>query len=174
MTAKSITRIMRRRTRTIRTSRSAMCRRWRRCNSSSRSYFRTTSASKCGSCRPLLGDFALGFVGGVVDLGLEAFEQTLQEGIGVGALILKLVGVGDVPGEVGEDDAPGEGVLPGATADADVLALLGDPDPHDFEGRFVALRYWWTAQSFFGAHLHPCPTRFAVVTLAYNGCGLCV
>src|SRR5258708_15874212 len=105
MTAKSITRIMRRRTRTIRIFRSAMCRRVRRCNSSSRSYFRTTSASKCGLCCPLLGDFALGFVGRVVDLGLEAFEQTLEECIGIGAFVLKLVGVSDVAGEVGEDDA---------------------------------------------------------------------
>ena len=54
-------------------------------------------------------DFALGFVGGVVDLGLEAFEQALEEGVGVGAFVLKLVGVGDVAGEVGEDYAPGEG-----------------------------------------------------------------
>jgi len=89
-----------------------------------------------------LGDFAFGFVGGVVDLGLEAFEQTLEEGVGIGALILKLVGVSDVAGEVGEDDAPGEGIFPSAAADTDVLALLGDPDPHDLEGRFVALRGW--------------------------------
>ena len=40
-------------------------------------------------------DFALGFVGGVVDLGLEAFEQALEEGVGVGAFVLKLVGVGE-------------------------------------------------------------------------------
>ena len=91
----------------------------------------------------LLGDFALGFVGWVVDLGLEAFEQTLEEGIGVGAFVLKLVGVSDVAGEVGEDDAPGEGVFPGAAADGDVLALFGDPDAKDLEGRFVTLRYWW-------------------------------
>src|SRR5436305_1647943 len=60
-------------------------------------------------CCRLLGDFALGFVGGVVDFCLEAFEQTLEEGVGVGAFVLKLVGVGDVTREVGEDDAPREG-----------------------------------------------------------------
>jgi hypothetical protein len=51
--------------------------------------------------------------------------------------------VGEVAGKVGKDDAPGEGVLPGAAADADVLALLGDPDAEDLEGCFVALCYWW-------------------------------
>ena len=104
-----------------------------------------------------MGDFTLGFVSGVVDLGLEAFEQALEEGIGVGAFVLKLMGVGDVPGEVCKDDAPGEWGLPCAAADADVLALFGDPNTHDLEGRFVALCYRWNAQMFVGAHLHPCP-----------------
>ena len=75
-----------------------------------------------------LGDFAFGFVGGVFDFGVEALEETLDEGVGVGLGVLKLLGEGDVAGEVGEDDAPGEGVFPGARADGDVLALLGDPD----------------------------------------------
>ena len=91
----------------------------------------------------LLGDFALGFVGGIVDFRLEAFEQTLEERVGIGGFILKLMGVSDVPGEVSEDDAPGEGVFPGTIADADVLALFGDPDAQNLEGRFVALRYRW-------------------------------
>ncbi len=102
----------------------------------------------------LLGDFALGFVGGVVDFGLEAFEQTLQEGVGVGAFILDLVSVSDVTGEVGEDDAPGEGVFPGATSNADVLALLGDPDAHDLEGCLVALCCRWNGQIFLDTHFH--------------------
>ena len=46
-------------------------------------------------CCRLLGDFALGFVGGVIDFGLETFEQTLEEGISIGAFVLKLVGVGE-------------------------------------------------------------------------------
>ena len=51
-------------------------------------------------------------------------------------------------GEVGEDDAPGKGVVPCAAADADVLALLGDPDAEDFEGGLVALGDGWNAQYF--------------------------
>ena len=93
----------------------------------------------------LLCDFALRLIGRVVDLGLEAFKKTLQKGIGVSAFVLELVGVSDVPGEVGEDDAPGEGVFPRAATDADVLSVLGDPHPQDLEGRFVALRYGWDA-----------------------------
>ena len=31
---------------------------------------------------------------------------------------------------------------------------FGDPDAHDLEGSFVALRYRWNAQIFLGAHLH--------------------
>jgi hypothetical protein len=87
-----------------------------------------------------LGDFALGLVGGVFDFGLEAFEEALEEGGGVDGFLagLELVGEGDVAGEVGEDDAPGEGILPSAGAKADVLALLGHPDAKDFEGGFVA------------------------------------
>ena len=54
-------------------------------------------------------DFTLGFVGRVVDFGLKSFEQALEEGVGVGAFVLKLVGVGYVAGEVGEDNSPGEG-----------------------------------------------------------------
>jgi hypothetical protein len=49
------------------------------------------------------------------------------------------MGVRNVAGEIGEDDTPGEGILPCATADADVLAVFGDPDAKDFEGGFVAL-----------------------------------
>jgi len=86
----------------------------------------------------LLGDFAFGFVGGVFDFGVEAFEQAFDEGVGVGFGVLQLLGQGNVAGEVGEDDAPGEGVFPGAGADADVLALLGDPDAEDFEAGLVA------------------------------------
>ena len=86
----------------------------------------------------LLGDFAFGFVGGVFDFGVEAFEEARGEGVDVGAGMLEVVGEGDVAGEVGEDDAPGEGVLPGAGADADVLTLLGDPDAENFKGGVVA------------------------------------
>ena len=70
---------------------------------------------------------------------MEAFEEALEEGLGVDLGVLHLVGDGDVAGEVGEDDAPGEGVFPGAALNADVLALFGDPDAQDFEGGFVAL-----------------------------------
>lgn len=90
---------------------------------------------RCG----LLGDFAFGFVGGVVDFGFEAFEEAFEEGFGVDFVVLHFVGVGDVAGEVGEDDSPGEGVFPGAGADGDVLTLFRDPDAEDFEGGFVAL-----------------------------------
>jgi len=86
----------------------------------------------------LLGEVAFGFVGGVFDFGMEAFEEALDEGVGIGFGVLELLGEGDVAGEVGEDDAPGEGVVPGAGADADVLALLGDPDAEDFEGGLIA------------------------------------
>ena len=90
------------------------------------------------SSGPLLGNFAFGFVGGVFDFGVEAFEQAFDESFGVGVGMLDLLGEGDVAGEVGEDNAPGEGVFPCAGADADVLALLGDPDAKDFEGCLVA------------------------------------
>jgi hypothetical protein len=62
------------------------------------------------------------------------------------------MGVRDVPGEVSEDDSPGEWVFPGAAANADVLTLFGDPDTEDLEGRFVALRYWWNAKNLFDTH----------------------
>ena len=102
----------------------------------------------------LLGDFAFGFVGGIFDFGVEAFEEAGDEGVEVGVVVgvLKLVGEGDVAGEVGEDDAPGERVLPGAGADGDVLALLGDPDAEDLEGRFVALRGWGDRQVLVCGH----------------------
>ena len=70
---------------------------------------------------------------------MEAFEETGEEGILVEFVVLDFVGVGDVAGEVGEDDAPGEGVFPGSAVNADVLAVFGDPDAEDFEGGFVAL-----------------------------------
>ena len=63
-----------------------------------------------------MGDFALGFVGGVVDLGLEALEQALKEGIGVGAFVLKLVGVGDVVNVSGRQ----------VVCRADVFSVLGE------------------------------------------------
>jgi len=100
----------------------------------------------------LLGDFAFGFVGGVFDFGVEAFQQALDEGVGVGFGVLELLGEGDVPGEVGEDDAPREGVLPGAGADADMLALLGDPDAEDFEGGLVAGGGGRDVELFGGGH----------------------
>jgi hypothetical protein len=56
-----------------------------------------------------------------------------------------------VAGEVGKDDAPGEGVVPGSAADADVLALLGE----DFEGSLVALGDGWNAQYFLRTHVSP-------------------
>jgi hypothetical protein len=93
----------------------------------------------------LLGYFALGFVRRVVDLCLEAFEQSGQKRIGVSTFILKLMRERDVAGEIGEDDAPREGVFPGAAANADVLALFGDPDAHNLEGCLVTLCDWWNA-----------------------------
>jgi len=100
----------------------------------------------------LLGDFAFGFVGGVFDFGVEAFEEPFDEGFGVGLRVLELVGEGDVAGEVGEDDAPGEGVFPGAGADADVLALFGDPDAQDLKGSFVAGGGGRDVEVFVGCH----------------------
>ena len=105
----------------------------------------------------LLGDFAFGFVGGVFDFGVEAFEEAGEEGVLVELVVLDFVGVGDVAGEIGEDDAPGEGVLPGAAVNADVLSVLGDPDAEDFEGGFVALGGGGRVEVFFicchGRHL---------------------
>ena len=40
----------------------------------------------------LLGDFALRLVGGVVDLGVKAFEEAVEESLGVGGFVLQLVG----------------------------------------------------------------------------------
>jgi hypothetical protein len=106
----------------------------------------------------LLSDFAFRLVGRVIDLGLKAFEKTVEEGVGVGALILQFVGVGDVAREIGEDYAPGEGIFPCTTTNADVLTVFGDPDAKDFEGGFVALCYGWNAEYFFDAHLYSCLT----------------
>ena len=100
----------------------------------------------------LLGDFAFRLVGGVVDFGFEAFEETGEEGFAVEASGLHFVGERDVAGEVGEDDSPGEGIFPGAAADADVLALFGDPDAENFEGGFVALGGGGDIQEFVGSH----------------------
>ena len=100
-----------------------------------------------------MGDFTFGFVGGVVDLGFEAFEEAVEEGVLVDGGTLQLVGVGDVAGEVGEDDAPGEGVFPRPAADADVLALFGDPYAEDFEGGLVALGGWGWVEVFVGGHI---------------------
>ena len=86
----------------------------------------------------LLSDFAFGFIGGVFDFGVEAFEEAFDESVDVGFGVVELLGEGDVTGEVGEDDSPSEGVLPGAGADADVLTLLGDPDAENFKGGVVA------------------------------------
>lgn len=100
----------------------------------------------------LLGDFAFRFVGGVFDFGVEAFEEALDEGVDVGFGVLELLGEGDVAGQVGEDDAPGEGVFPCAGADGDVLALLGDPDAEDFEGGLVAGGGGRDVEMFGGGH----------------------
>jgi len=60
------------------------------------------SVDCCRQLEPfsLLGDFAFGFVGRVLDLGLEALDEALQERIGVDGLLagLELVGEGDVAG----------------------------------------------------------------------------
>ena len=95
-------------------------------------------AKNAPAVKALLGDFAFGLVGGIFDFGVEAFEQAFDEGVDVGFGLLELLGEGDVAHQVGEHDTPGEGVFPGAGADADVLALLGDPDAENFEGGFVA------------------------------------
>jgi len=84
-----------------------------------------------------LHDFAFGLVGGRFNLCMEAFKDALEKGIAVDVFAVHGFGVDDVAGEVGEDDAPGKGIFPGAGAQADVLALLGDPDAEEFEGRFV-------------------------------------
>ena len=88
--------------------------------------------------RALVSDFPLWFVGWRLDFGVEAFEEAFEEGVFVDVLLGHGVGVDDVAGEVGEDDAPGEGVLPRAGAERDVLALLCNPDADKFEGGFVA------------------------------------
>jgi hypothetical protein len=99
-----------------------------------------------------LGDFTFGLVGGVVDFGFEAFEEALEEGVSVDGFVLHVVGIGDVTGEVGEDDSPGEGVLPCSAAEADVLALFGYPDAENFKGGFVALRRRRWGEGFVGCH----------------------
>ena len=103
--------------------------------------------------RGLLGNFAFGFVGGVFDFGVKAFKQAFDEGVSVGFGMLDLLGQGDVAREVGENNAPGEGVFPSAGADADVLALLGDPDAEDFERGLVAGGGGWDVELFRGCHL---------------------
>ena len=40
---------------------------------------------------------------------MEAFEEALDEGVDIGFGVVELLGEGDVAGEVGEDDSPGEG-----------------------------------------------------------------
>ena len=100
----------------------------------------------------LLGDFAFRLVGGVVDLGFEAFEEAFEEGFFIDFVALNGVGVGDMAGEVGENNSPGEGVFPGAAADADVLALLGDPDAEDFKGGFIALGGGGKFEVLVGGH----------------------
>ncbi len=49
------------------------------------------------------------------------------------------LGVNDVTREIGENDSPGEGVLPHAGAKADMLSLLGDPDAQKLEGGGVTI-----------------------------------
>src|SRR5579864_1933097 len=100
----------------------------------------------------LLGDFAFRLVSGVLDFGFEAFEEAVEECVPVDGFVLHVVSVGDVAGEIGEDDSPGEGVLPCSAADADMLALLGDPDSEDFKGGFVTLRGGRWIEKFFGRH----------------------
>jgi hypothetical protein len=101
-----------------------------------------------------LFDFAFGLVGGVFDLGLEALEYAGEESFGIDGLLtgLQLVRMGDVAREVGKDDPPGEGVFPGSGAKADVLTLLGDPDPEDFEGSLVDGGGWWNLEVFVRGH----------------------
>lgn len=100
----------------------------------------------------LLGDFAFGLVGGVFDFGMEAFEEAGGKGVNVGVGTLELVGESDVAGEVGEHDAPGKGVVPGAGADGDVLAAFGDPDAEDFERGLVAGGSGWDVEVLGGGH----------------------
>jgi len=102
----------------------------------------------------LLGDFAFGFVGGVFDFSLEALDETFQECRRVNWFFagLELVGESDVAGEVGEHNAPGEGIFPGAGAEANMLALLGHPDAQDFKGGFVASGGGWDLEVLVGWH----------------------
>jgi hypothetical protein len=99
-----------------------------------------------------MGDLAFGFVGGAVDFGGEAFEQAVEEGVFVGLLVLEFVGESDVAGEVGQDDAPGEGVFPCSATDADVLRFLGDPDAQNFEGGFISLGCGRDVEGFLWTH----------------------
>ena len=102
----------------------------------------------------LLLDFAFGLVGGIFDLGLEAFEEALEKGLRIDGLFawLQLMRVGDVPCEVGEDDSPGEWVFPRSGAKTDVLALLSDPDAQDFEGGLITGCGWRDLEVFVGGH----------------------
>jgi hypothetical protein len=100
-----------------------------------------------------VGHFAFGFVGRTFDFGVEAFQETLEKGVPISLLVLQFVSKGDVAGEVGEDYSPSEGVFPGAAADADVLALFGDPYTEYFERGLVALGDGWDAQGFFRTHV---------------------
>ncbi len=128
-------------------------------SSSSPSSFRTTNTNKPGDRRrPLLRDFALGFIRRIVDLGLEAFEQSLQKGVRIGPFILQFVGMRNMPRQVGQHDPPRKRILPGPAANADMLPLLGNPDPKNLEGGLIALRCRRNTQNFFSTHLHPCST----------------
>ena len=85
----------------------------------------------CSIC--LLCNFALGFIRRIIDLRLKALKQTLQESIRIAAFVLQLMSMRDMPSQIREDDTPGEGVLPGAAADTDVLPLFRDPDPKNLK-----------------------------------------
>src|SRR5437660_1316187 len=43
----------------------------------------------------------------------------------------------NVPGQVGQHNAPGERIFPGSRAYRDVLAMLGDPDTQYFKAGLV-------------------------------------
>src|SRR5882672_2720497 len=79
-------------------------------------------------------DFADGFVGGGGPFGFESGLEAIQGQVGVDAFGL-VVGVGDVFGEINQQDAPGGGIGDDVGGERDVLAAAGDgPDAGEFDG----------------------------------------
>ena len=86
-------------------------------------------------------NFALRLIRRIIDLCLKTFQKPLQKRIRIRAFVLQLMGMRDMPRQIGQHNPPSERILPGAATNADVLPLFGDPHPHHLKGRFIALRY---------------------------------